>query len=334
MGNLGQGPKDYSLMRLLRFVLTISCLLTLNAAFAQADLGTLFAPRPKDLETELQLNLRVFGTGEISDTSDSLGLDEYELRFRVPVHEDERQTLSAGVAVYGLHLDMDGLLAPGIGLPSDLYDVSASLAYRRELDRGWTLGCNLQFGSASAKVFDSSDGLYLRATGLLRIPNERNAWLVLLHADTRFEWPVFPGFGYQWRFERGHYLALGLPFLATGVSLTERLHFEAAYFPINNVRAALRYKMTDSTTPYLAFSWNSHYFKRADHDADEHLEFEDKRIAAGVAFNLGKHARLDFEAGYAFDRSLDEYEDWDHRDKDKIDLEDAGFLGASFRSRF
>ncbi|MFP4502039.1 MAG: hypothetical protein ACLFTT_13640 [Candidatus Hydrogenedentota bacterium] len=322
-------------MSLLRISLGLAFLLPSTMAFAQGDLGVLIDPQPEKAAIRLQQDLHVFSTEDIKDTGESLGLTEYELDLRVPVWHAEGQVLFAGASVYGLDLDTDGLLAPGIALPSDLYDVSAGLGYLRELDRGWTVAGTLRVGSASDELFDSSDEIYLQGTGLLRIPDGRNAWILAFHADTRHDWPVYPGVGYQWQFESGRYLVLGLPFLVAGGPITDRLRFETSYFPIDNVRAALRYEATENITPYLTFAWNSHYFVRAGRDDDDdRLEFEDKRIAAGVAFDLGEHVRFDIEAGYAFDRWFGEGDDRSDRDDDSIDLDDAGYLGGSLRLAF
>lgn len=318
-----------------RFPLVAIVVLLPAMAFAQGDLGFLLAPQPDQAAIELKHDIHAFGTEDIEDTGESLGLTEYELGLRVPVWHAEEQVLFAGANVYGLDLDTNGLLAPGIALPSDLYDVAVGLGYLRELDRGWTVAGTLRLGSASDELFDSSDEMYVQGTGLLRIPDGRNAWILAFHADTRHDWPVYPGFGYQWQFESGRYLVLGVPFLVAGGPITERLRFEAAYFPIDTVRAALRYEVTETITPYLTFNWDSHYFARADrHDDDDRLEFEDKRIAAGVAFDLGEHVRLDIEAGYAFDRWFGEAEDRDDREDDSVDIEDAAFIGGALRLAF
>jgi len=321
-------------MRWSRHVLLVSFLIVSAAASAQGDLGSLFTARPGEARVELQTHAGVFSSGDVSGTDETLGLAEYGLGLRVPVLQDERQVLQLDLDVYDLALD-DGLFAHGMRLPDDLGDVSAGVTYRRELDRGWTVGGTLRLGSASDELFGDADGAYLRGTGFLRIPDEDNAWLVLINADTRREWPVFPGVGYQWRFETGHYLALGLPFLATGGPITERLRFEASYFPLRNVRTALRYAVNDRVAPYLAFTWDTHYFALDDVDGEfDHLRFEDKRLAAGVALSLTERAQLDLEAGYAFGRRFSADDDWDFNNDTDIDLEDVGFLRASLQWRF
>lgn len=322
-------------MTALRFSFAVTVCVLPSWAFAQGDLGFLLSPQPDQGAIELKHDIHAFGTEDIEGTGESLGLTEYELGLRVPVWHAAGQTLFAGVKVYGLDLDTEGLLAPGIALPSDLYDVSIGLGYLRKLERGWTVAGTLRLGSASDELFDSSDEVYLQGTGLLSMPDGRNAWILAVHTDTRHDWPVYPGFGYQWQFERGRYLVLGLPFLAAGGGITEHLSFEASYFPIDQVRAALRYEAAERITPYLAFTWDSHYFSRADRAADDdRLEFEDKRVAAGVVFDIGEHVQLDVEAGYAFDRWFGEAEDRDERQDDSVDLHDAAFIGGALRVRF
>jgi len=322
-------------MQCFRNVLVFSFVLLSAAAIAQGDLGSLFMPRPAEAQTQLYTTLRVFSTEDASRTDASLGLTEYDLGISIPVMDGPRGTLRVGLDVYGLDLDDDRSRWRRAHFPSGLQDVSASLTYSGQLDRGWGIGGSLRVGSASDDLFEDNDGLYLRGTAFLRIPDEQNAWLVLLHGDTRRDWPVFPGFGYHWNFESGHHLVLGLPFFGAGGPLSQRLRFEATYFPIRNVHTALRYAMTSNVTPYLAFNWGTHQFRLSDDENDaDHLRFEDKRIAAGVAVALGEHVHLDVEAGYAFGRRFSVDDDWNFDGHRSTNLEDVGFLGTSLRLRF
>jgi len=318
-------------------ILVLLLLLTAGTALAQSDLILLVAPIKNDFTLILEDSLQVFGDEGVEDSRRDFGLLEYDLRLRYALFLNDTHEMFVGGDFHWLNIDSDARLSgSGRKLPGDLFNLNATLGYRRWFKEDWMVGGLLQVGSASDELFNSGDELYLKGTAFLSIPHLKyTSWLLFLNVDTDRDWPVVPGVGYAFPLSRQAYAVVGIPVVAAGGKIGERWEFGAAYIPLRDATASLKYAWTERLKTGVSFDWKSQYFNRADRrDDDDRIELNDKRAAASIAYGFTERMELGLEGGYAFDRRFGEGEDWDDRDDNKIELEDSWFAGLRFHYEF
>ena len=317
-------------------LLTITLLsISLNAV-AQSDIDLILFPEQYHQKAIFRADVLPVETVDEENRNEDVAMTEstYSLRYSL-THSETRDvyaTLDNYWASINNHARFDETNA---ALPDDLYDVSAGLLFREELDNGWTLGGTLRVGSASDDLFDSSDEAYARSLTFLRVPHlEYTSWIFLLGLNTDGDFPLYPGIGYAFPISHRAYAVVGLPIIATGGQLTDKISFSAMLIP-SSTTARIDYALTDRITPYLGYASQSKYFSRANRDdKDDSIRISDARSFAGSTVKVGERSLLDFKAGYIYDREFGEGDDYDERNDNNIEIDSAAFASVGFQYNF
>lgn len=284
--------------------------------------------------------LSFYGDSDVDSQDTDLGLMEHDLFILAPVWQNPRHefAITAGVEVQDTKTEA---LLPrqGLSLPGELWEVRIGGNYRSLLRNGWIWGVNASFGSASNEPFQAGDAFDGTLGGSLRIPHrERNAWLFFLYFATNREFLNYvplPGAGYWWEPSDKLRAVIGVPFASLAYRPVEKLLFDVSYFPVRNIRAQASYKVFPGLTPFAGFDWrNQRYFRADRDDNDERIFYYEKRLAGGLKVGVTRQVELALEGGWAFDRFYFEAEDYDDRDRNRIDVDDSPYGAVRLSGRF
>ena len=226
----------------------------------------------------------------------------------------------------------------GARFPEELWDIRLGATYRHKLDNDWIAGGSVTAGSASDKPFSSTDELFVRAFGFLRVPHgERNAWIVSLYYASDAEFlggiPV-PGIAYEYAPSESFQALIGAPFSSVRYRPFDKLTLEALYAPVRRVRARATYQVFRPLRIYAGFDWDHESHFRADRGGkDDKLFYYEKRLTGGVRFDL-RHVGIEVFGGRTFDRFYFEGNGYSDRDENRIDVHDGWFGAARLSVRF
>lgn len=89
------------------------------------------------------------------------------------------------------------------------------------------------------------------------------------------------------------------------------------------------------TRAYVGFDWaNQRYLPHSRAARDDRLFYYEKRLTAGLRWEIGTHGYLDVFGGYAFDRMFFEAHRYEGRDRHRLDIADGPFFGIQVGLRF
>ena len=183
------------------------------------------------------------------------------------------------------------------------------------------------------------DETTVRATAYLRIPHKgTNSWFLFVSYSNNREFlnhiPL-PGFAYWYAPSRRFFVILGVPFVTLTMRPTDDTSLSLSYFAIHAVRASVKYQILEKLGLFATFAWANQAYYRADrlHHYDR-LFYYEKRISTGVTVNLPREFIMEIAAGYSFDRFYFEAEDYDERNRNRLDVEDGSFLSLNVRVHF
>lgn len=265
----------------------------------------------------------------VSGQDGELRMTRRDFRLSVPVYRDDHRawTLFGGVGM--TELDTDARLPDTFErLPDTLWDIRVGASYRQELENDWTLGLMASVGSPSDKPFASAAEIAVNANGYLRIPDgERNAWLVLVNfANNRDFLPnvPLPGVAYHYTPNEDFSLMAGVPLVALRWKPAEKWSLEASYFIPRNVHAMLNYRPVEAVRLFARFDWTNQRFFRHDRpDNDDRFFYFEKRVEAGVRWDINDRVSLEAAGGWAFDRFWFEGEDFGDRGDNRVGISDG-----------
>jgi hypothetical protein len=319
-------------------VLGLAVVLCVPAA-SEGQLEMLLSPELGKLMPRAEYRFTFFPDRPVSGQSTDLSLTQHRVSFATPLVQDPRDERSLGGRVRLNEYDTRALLPDTGGrLPTELWDVRLEPGYRHRFENDWVAGGSLSLGSASDKPFASEDELVVRAMGFLRVPHgERNAWFFLLNytnvSDVLSGIPL-PGLAYMYSPSDQFTAVIGVPFSSVQARPTEDLTLELTYILIRDVRARATYRVFAPLRVWVGFDWDHDLYLRAGRrDADQRLFYYDKRVSAGVRFDL-RHVGVELVGGYAFDRFFFEGEDYDDRRHNRIDIDDGPFVSGRLSVRF
>ncbi len=276
----------------------------------------------------------------VANQEASLQWTEHRASAAVPIVMDEVQEFSVVPSVEVWHVDTDAWLPDtNEPFPNHLWDVGATLSYRRKLREDHTIGAALEVTSPSDEPFASGEEIKVEALGYYRWDvSESGGWLFLLHYSNGREFlrhVPLPGVAYHYRPDRTLSVFAGVPFSAVRWQATDRLSVEAFWALLHNARARVRYRVAEGWSLYGGFDWASRQWLRHDRDDDDdRLWYYEKRLLTGVTWKPNDCLTLDLSGGYAWDRFFFEGEDYDDRDFNRIDPGDGAFVGASVKVNF
>jgi hypothetical protein len=221
--------------------------------------------------------------------------------------------------------------------PSELWDVSMGTNYLHKFDNGWSGGLAVNFGSASDKPFHGIDELTIGFMSFLQVPvcNDRDAWRFFLAYSPvgNLNFPI-PGVAYLWNPSDAFHACIGLPFSLMWRP-AEDLVFSLSYMPIITVNARATYRLAGTVFLYGGFESAQESYLLADRENvdDRFMGFE-KRLLAGVRWDVWRHAALEMSAGYAFDRYYGVGQNQIHNLQDQVNIAPGAFVSAKFQVRF
>jgi hypothetical protein len=221
--------------------------------------------------------------------------------------------------------------------PSDLWNVTLGTTYLHKFDDGWLAGGAVSFGSASDKPFYGSDTLTAGFMSFLQVPvwDNRDAWRFSLAYSPvgNLNFPI-PGVAYLWNPTETFHACIGLPF-ALMWRPEEDLTFVVSYMPIVTVNARVTYRLAGKLFVYGGFESAQESYLLADRVdvKDRFLGFE-KRVLAGIRWDVGQFAAVELSAGYAFDRYYGTGVNEVQNLQDEVNIAPGAFVSARFQVHF
>lgn len=270
---------------------------------------------------------------------EDLGLIRQGLSAAAPVWRNGEDMLMLSARVRHSLFFTDAVLPDSHrAFPEELWNVSLGTNYMHKFANGWSGAVGINIGSASDKPFHSIDEMNLGFMSLLNVParNERDAWrFMLMYSPVgNLNFPI-PGVSYQWNPSERFQASIGLPF-SLSWRPTDDLTIDVMYMPIVTVNARVTYKLAEQIFLYGGFESLQEAYLLADREKtnDRFMGFE-KRLLAGIRWDLWQHAALDVSAGYAFDRYYGMGQNQiDGNLDDEVRLDPGAFLSAALQVRF
>jgi len=315
----------------LLLLLTMALALGLpRSAAAQSELQTMLEPTFGKLIFRSDYRISFYPDQRVEQQPAQLGFTEHRVSLSVPLWQNSRDEWTV-FANADLEDFRTRAVLPDTGtrFPGELWDVRFGTTYRHKLDNDWIAGGNVTVGSASDKPFSSTDELFVRAMGFLRVPQgERNAWIfsLLYASDSEFLGGIpIPGIAYQYSPSESLRVVIGVPFSSVEYRPFEKLTLEASYFPLRKVRARATYEVFRPLRVWAGFDWANESHFRADRtEKDDKLYYYEKRLAGGIRFDL-RHAGVEVYGGRTFDRFYFEGDSYSERNRNRIDVHDGWF---------
>jgi hypothetical protein len=320
----------------------VACLLGLVAlpADAQEELTNLFAPELGELPIRSEYRVTYFPDQPVEGQNAELGLVQQDFTLSVPLLQSITNEWSASARLRNQEF-ATGAVLPDTGepFPDELWNVRIGTSYRHRFDSGWIGALNVNVGSPSDEPFASWDEMDVSATAVLRIPvRERDAWIFFLNYGSNREFlphvPI-PGLGYSYNPSDQLTAVITTGIVSVEYRPLEKLTLTALYVAVRTVDVRLTYQLFRPVRLWVGFDWTNERYLRADRaDADDRLFYYEKRVRAGAIIGLARQAFVDIAVGYSFDRFYFEGEDFDERDRNRIDVESGPFGAVRLGLRF
>lgn len=266
-----------------------------------------------------------------------LRMTRRDLRLTAPIYRDDRREWSLFGGIGVTELDTDARFPDTFDrMPDTLWNLRIGANYREKLDNDWTLGVNASVGSPSDRPFASGEEIAVTANGYVRIPHgERNAWMVLVnYANNRDFAPnvPLPGLAYHFVPSDQFSLLAGVPLASLRWKPADRWTIEASYFVPRNIHALISYEPSDAVLLFAGFDWtNQRFFRHDRRDDDDRLFYFEKRVEAGVQWEINQRVSLEAAGGWAFDRFWFEGEDYGDRGDNRVGMGDGPVVRVQCR---
>ena len=308
--------------------------------FAQTFQPRLLGPDLGNLKPNIYYSADLYSEKDVAGQEKPFSVTRHSAGVSTPIVQDGRREWSAGASVRVQDIKTDAIMPQaGVQFPQGLWDLRFGTQYRQRLDNGWIVGGSVNIGSASDKPFHSYDELAIHGTGVARVPDgDRNAWLFFANYSNNREFlnhvPI-PGFGYWYSPSDRLTIVAGFPFIYLHAVPYEGYAIDASYFPVHNAHLKLSKSLMKDLMLYTAFQWrNEIYFRAGRSDSNARLFYYEKRVAAGVEYNIGGNLTLDLSGGYAFDRFYFEGENYSDRNLNRLEIGDSPFVSARLSLSF
>jgi hypothetical protein len=309
-------------------------------AHAQEELTNLFAPELGQLPIRSEYRVTYFPDQPVEGQNAELGMVQQDFTLWVPLLQSVTDEWSASARLRNQEF-ATGAVLPDTGqpFPDELWNVRIGTSYRHRFDLGWIGALNVNVGSPSDKPFASWDEMDLSATAVLRIPvRQRDAWIFFLNYGSNREFlphvPI-PGLGYSYTPSDQLTAVITTGIVSVEYRPLEKLTLTALYVAVRTVDVRLTYQLFRPVRIWVGFDWTNERYLLADRaDSDDRLFYYEKRVRAGAIIGLARQAFVDIAVGYSFDRFYFEGEDFDERDRNRIDVESGPFGAVRLGLRF
>jgi hypothetical protein len=326
--------------------LTLAALVLAGAGGALAGeggLGALFRPWPKGRVSRGGIDFRAYTTEDVEDSDEDLAMWGFGVRETVPLYDGEKDEVlfSVNYRILRVHTGARLPRSPDERFPQSLQRIGVGAIWRHDFGEGRSGALSVRAGSASDELF-SEDTTVVSASVVTRLPDGtgQGAWILGLGYQNRrgngdLDHIPLPVLAYQRRFGGRNWLVVGVPFLATHLETESRVKLDLSYALLRTVRAKLGYGITKQLDVYGAFAWESEsYWRAGREDEDDRLVFCEKRLGLGLGYRFNRQLSLGFEAGWSFDRFVYEDEDYDDRDDNWLEIDDAAYARLVLRVSF
>jgi hypothetical protein len=267
-----------------------------------------------------------------------LGLIRQHLSVVAPLYRNGSDALLLNFSLRYSHFFTDAILPDSRRpFPTDLWNVNLGLSYMHKFENGWSGVLMTSFGSPSDKPFHSIDEMNVSLGGFLRIPvcNDRDLWnLGIMYSPAgTLNFPI-PMVSYLWNPSEALHLSIGLP-LALTWQPTDDWTVNLSYVPLTNVNARVTHQILERAYVYGGYEFLTESYFLADRaiDRDRFIGLE-QRLVSGVRWKVWRHANLDFNGGYAFNRQYGEGANQGATLHDRVLVQPAAFLGLNVRMQY
>ncbi|MFW6145709.1 MAG: hypothetical protein ACOC7R_00080 [Planctomycetota bacterium] len=317
----------------------LAALAVAPAAQGQGYLRGWLKPRLGEQTPWASYDVEALFDADVADQDADLSAIRHALGFSVPVHQQTDTDISIIGFAGGWDLATDAVLPDtGEDLPEALYDVQLGGQVRRRLANDWIGGLFVAVGSASDKLFDTSDEYVFNAVAVLRSPEERpEGWILSLAISNQTSLlPYVPLPGAAYYIKRDSLTAvLGLPASSLHWEPIDDWAVDLSYMLFHKAFAEVSWHPVEQLILFGQFRWdNDTWFRAGRADDDDRLFYYEKRAAAGLRYYHTRQIVFELSGGWAFDRFFFEGEDYGDRDQNRIDLGDGPFAAGNVRLRF
>lgn len=278
-----------------------------------------------------------YPSAPVRNQNTELSLSRQELSLFTPFWKDGPDTAIGFLGIKNSRFDTKAVLPDsGQEFPDGLWDVNAGVSYSHTFAEGWTAGVNVNAGSPSDKPFSQADVLTAGIVAFLTTPGaENDHWIFALlyspTADTRY--PI-PGVAYFFQPNSFFEANIGIPFLLKWKPWDD-VTFEAFYLPIRTASARLTWDTLPGVRSFAAFNWGSEtYFLANRAEYQDRLFAFEKRVTAGVSFDLPLNLAVELSGGYAFDRIYFQGSEYADRYNDRVTVDNGWFVQLQLRLKF
>jgi hypothetical protein len=315
----------------------------LSSGPISADMAVNFSPRLGELKYTIDAGV-VSHWRESTDQPDrEMGFTRYDAKAFIPITQDDSFEWAAYMK-YGA-VDVEGtppmLPTARDRFPDALYDITLGTALRKKLANNWILGGNLAVGSPSDRPFGQIEDVAVSGNAFLQMDWKHDISFVFMlnYASNRSYLPhaPLPGFAMIYSPSRNLRAIAGVPYSSIywRPEGLEKLEVEASYLMMRQVHGRIGYDILKGLQVYAAYDFQNDRWYRHDRKNDDHrLWFYEQQVRMGVRWDIIEGMMLDVYGGYAFDRYWFEASSYDHRDYNRIDIDDGPILGLQFRYRF
>lgn len=330
-------------MRNFRGIMMSVILLGLSAGSAVAQMDQNFSP----ILGRLKYTIDTTVTSQWSEPTDQhdrdMGFTRYGLSGSIPIMQDEGFEWSAQVHFGALDVEGTPPMLPTAGdrFPDALYDIRVGTTVRKKLSNDWIMGGNLQIGSPSDRPFGQIEDVAVTANAFLQMPwKEHIDWVFMLnYASNRsfLRHAPLPGVAMIYSPNRNLRVVAGVPYSSVywRPEQFDAFEFEASYMMLREVHGKISYSLLKNLKLYAAYDFQNDRWYRHDRQNEDHrLWFFEQQARLGMSWEIIKDMTLDVYGGYAFSRYWFEATSYDHRDYNRIDIDDGPVMGLQFRYRF
>ncbi|MEO1992053.1 MAG: hypothetical protein ABGW78_09000 [Pirellulales bacterium] len=246
----------------------------------------------------------------VSGQADTLALNAEFARIAIPlVTPEEGRPLWFGIGRFSrLEITSDAVLPDsGQRFPDQLWLIETGVTHIRPRDDGSSIGGTFLFGSASDQPYAAGRDLTLMSILFMNRPARRpdDEWSFSLFYSPTSQLPYpLPGLSYIWRPVDVFEAKLGVP---AGLEWrpTDAWTLSMNYFPLVNVNATLRRKITNTLSFVSFYRTDTEIYFLADRvNRQERFYVFDQRAACGFEQVFGKGLSFEIMASYLFDREI------------------------------
>ncbi|MHC4871270.1 MAG: hypothetical protein ACYTFY_05450 [Planctomycetota bacterium] len=315
---------------------TLLCLS--NAAIGADRVAQLVSGRPLSEKVVAETKVTYYADRDLKNEDGSFQMTQYDADILFPIFNDEKNVWRADVDITNIDVNTDARLEldDNEPFPNSLYDIGAGVSYRHTFENKWQAGFYARVGSASDKVFSGYDQMEGSATAFLKVPHkEYNAWMLFVDARNNRKNPVLPGFAYLLVLGETSYFVLGAPLCSFHFEPFEKLALDFEYSLEGAVDATATYDLNEKLDIFASYdSQKQAFYREGRKDKEDGLFMYERKVSLGLKYELNEKISIGAEAGYAQNRLIFEGENYDQRDKNRIDVEGGTFGSVNVDVKF